>query len=187
MGAQLLWCNCSRACGQVDLSQQPGTHAATHSPQAGQRRKLEEQKWRNLKGRDKESLTGKGKGGRGDKQHKGTRSPPPTSRPVLSQSLSNSHLGSQPPLLPPSVFIGDMRLHCTEYPLLPTWVTSPGWSPPSLSPALTPLVGGAEWETGEAPMLRKHCSAIAKALGSYQHCFSHRSKTQHHTSCCAEN
>ena len=36
-------------------------------------------------------------------------------------------------------------------------------------------------------MLCKHCSAIAKALVCYQHCFSNKSEVQHHASCYEEN
>lgn len=39
---------------------------------------------------------------------------------------------------------------------------------------------GAEEEKETAFMLRRYCSAIAKTLVSYQHCFSHKSKTQQH-------
>lgn len=41
------------------------------------------------------------------------------------------------------------------------------------------LIRGSEWEKEETLKLYKNCSAIAKTLMFYQHCFSHISKTQH--------
>lgn len=41
---------------------------------------------------------------------------------------------------------------------------------------------GAEGETGEALMLCKHCLAICETLVSCQHCFGHRSNSQHYAS-----
>ena len=48
------------------------------------------------------------------------------------------------------------------------------------------FTGRAEWETEMALMLCKHCSAKARTLMCYQYCFGHKSKTQHHMSCCEE-
>jgi len=39
----------------------------------------------------------------------------------------------------------------------------------------------------KALMLCKHCSATAKTLVCYQHCSSHKSKTQHPTGFCEES
>lgn len=42
------------------------------------------------------------------------------------------------------------------------------------------LAGNADWETEKTLMLCKPCSAAAKTLMCYQHCSTHKTKTQHH-------
>jgi len=42
-------------------------------------------------------------------------------------------------------------------------------------------------EKSKAMILHKYCSATAKTLGCYQHCYGRRSKMQHHTGCYEEN
>lgn len=54
--------------------------------------------------------------------------------------------------------------------------------PASFGPSVNLL--GAERRMEKSLMLCKCCSAIGKTYVCYQHNFSHKSKTQHHTSCC---
>lgn len=110
------------------------------------------------------------------------------------QTISEQQpLWSQPPpplsALTTAVFIAD---HCSVV-----------WSPPLASsghlsclcplPVCCPhqaclLVGEAgvmetEWDGGNALALCKHCSAAGKAWVLYQHCFSHKSKTECQVGC----
>lgn len=69
---------------------------------------------------------------------------------------------------------------------LVSWVSCPGSVPlPTLcaSPASS-LVG---WGAEKAVALCKCCSVVSKASLCYQHWSQHKSKTQPHPSCCAED
>lgn len=46
---------------------------------------------------------------------------------------------------------------------------------------------GVEWEAETSSAQCKHCSALTRTPVCYQHCFSHQSKTRHHTGCWEEN
>jgi len=48
---------------------------------------------------------------------------------------------------------------------------------------LTAYLLGAEWEKESVLAMCEHCSATAKTLLCYQHCFSHKSEVQHCTGC----
>lgn len=52
---------------------------------------------------------------------------------------------------------------------------------------LTPSLLGVEYETEEVLKLYKHCSAIAKSVVSYEHCFGHQQKTQQPMGCYEES
>lgn len=49
------------------------------------------------------------------------------------------------------------------------------------------LMGRAGWGAEKPLMLGKHCSAVTKTLMCSQHCFDHKSRTQHRPSCYEEN
>lgn len=60
-------------------------------------------------------------------------------------------------------------------------------SPPGFIAERISLLSLGLWKTEKASTLCKHCSARAKTLVCYRHCFSHKSESWHHTGCCKEN
>lgn len=112
---------------------------------------------------------------RRNKWCEGNHVPPPTGRPMSSKSPSNGHLGRQPCLLS-LFFTAEHDAKLFEISLLWTPVSFPSCNP-SQPPAYT-LQRQSGKET-KPSCLCKHCSAIAKTLVCCQHCFSHKSKTQH--------
>lgn len=127
------------------------------------------------------------------KQHEGNYSSSPTSRLMPSQSLKNSHLGSQHPSFPQHYFfflylqflLLRMMLHCRKYPfgqfgssvqLCPLLTSHP-------SPAYKLRRSEQEREslnTVQAPSSNSQNLSVLSTL------FSHKSKTQHCMSCCEE-
>lgn len=56
---------------------------------------------------------------------------------------------------------------------------------PSILPTCKPTCFGERGGRGKkAFLLCRHCSAAAKRVMCYQHCFNHKGKAQRHTGCC---
>lgn len=72
-----------------------------------------------------------------------------------------------------------MTLHDMEYPFGQFGAAVVAMSPPSLLSVLSLLsgAGGMQSEEEALMLLCKHCSATAKTLVCYQHCFSCKSQT----------
>lgn len=90
--------------------------------------------------------------------------PPPTSRPMPRHSPSNGYLGKTRH----TVLLLSMTLYGMEY---------------FFAPLRSAVRGGVAWETEKALVLCKHSSAVINTPVCYQHCFGHKSKTQHPTDC----
>ena len=108
----------------------------------------------------------------------------PTSRTASLQVLATLE-AKKLLLLPLPLFsLLSMTLYGMQYPFGQFRSAVLVVSPPNFVPNACLLSGS---QSGKQPWwLSKHCSAIAKTLVYYWHCFSHKSKTQHHIGCCEE-
>lgn len=188
---QVLVCACVPYVQRVDSRQRPSSHRATcwcPTLPSLSSKGSEVEKHKKVYGSGQRQFNRRKEARR---WHKGNHSPPSTSKPMPSQSPSSRHPGRQPPsdllpLLP--VFMAEHNIDDVDYPPDQFWSAVPALCPPNLLP--TPcLLTRVRWggEGGKKTLtLCKHCSATTKTPACYQHCFSHRSKTQHRTGCFQE-
>lgn len=106
--------------------------------------------------------------------HKDNHSPPPRCRSVCSQSPSHGCFEKTPP--------GFIAEHIMLYtiPPLSIWASCCSSVLSQFLVDSSLLAGNGDWETEKTLMLCKPCSAAAKTLMCYQHCSTHKTKTQHH-------
>lgn len=110
---------------------------------------------------------------------KGFHSPPPMSRAMPSWSPNTVHL---PKKTLPHFLLLNAVLHGMHYPLglLGSTVLADPIQAPSHSQTSQ---WETDWDENQGLMLCNHCSATAKTVMCYQHCFSHKFKMQPHMGC----
>ena len=165
--------------------QQLSTHPATR-PLPSQRDRGEHRKSKSKKThRSRQRQFQEWKKRKNPKRCNSNHSPPRTSRTMPSQSLSNGYAGTSTT----AFLMLCMTLYGMGYPRS-AWDSFPGCEP--FQPlALPQPTCRWQWDGGAVGRVRnresldavQYCSASAKPLVCYQHCFSHKSKTQLHTGC----